>query len=262
MTKNKQLKNMDFIRIERKENFAIVALDRGKSNPMNHQLVMELRKTVADILANTEIKGMILTGKEHFFTAGLDLLELFHYDQDQFRIFWSDFAKLIYELAAFDKPLVCAITGHSPAGGTVMAVCADYRIMAEGNYKIGLNEIPVGIVVPEGIFALYATLLGEKRAYQYLLEGKLYAPQHALEIGMVDEVVAADLVLEKAEAQMRIYTGFNENAWRITKGNLRRNILARMDFSKGDEFEKGQQQWWSSECRAILQGFVDKFGKK
>ena len=67
----------------------------------------------------------------------------------------------------------------------VLAICCDYRIMAEGNFMIGLNEIPVGLIVPESIFHLYSFWIGKANAYRLLLEGRLLSPQEALKVGLV-----------------------------------------------------------------------------
>ncbi|MBK7640026.1 MAG: enoyl-CoA hydratase/isomerase family protein [Bacteroidetes bacterium] len=75
-------------------------------------------------------------------------------------MFGRDFSKFLITISKFPKPLVAAITGHSPAGGCIIGICCDYRVMAKGNYKIGLNEIPVGIIVPKGIMALYSRCIG------------------------------------------------------------------------------------------------------
>src|SRR5690606_32452196 len=107
---------------------------------------------------------------------GLDLITLFEYDEAKIHEFWESFIALIYDLAAFPKPSIAAITGHSPAGGCVLALCCDHRVMAEGDYIIGLNEVPVGIIVPQCIFELYSFWLGSARASKFLLEGKLLAP--------------------------------------------------------------------------------------
>src|SRR5690606_38326654 len=125
----------------------------------------------------------ILMGKEGFFSSGLDLITLFEYDQAQIKKFWEKFIGLVHQLVRFPKPLICAITGHSPAGGCVLALCADYRIMAQGDYIIGLNEVPVGIVVPGSIAQLYGFWIGMGNASRFLLEGKLLKPEEAESVG-------------------------------------------------------------------------------
>ena len=134
------------LQIEEKNNYLIARLDRGKANPVNWQMVDDIRQLLRAVAQNEAQKGLILTGKPHFFTAGVDIVELYYSDEEKVATFWRDFNYLIKEMTAFPKPLITAITGHSPAGGCIFAICSDYRIMAEGKYRIGLNEVPVGII--------------------------------------------------------------------------------------------------------------------
>src|SRR5690606_19488980 len=118
---------------------------------MDIMLVDELIQVLEEAEADPAVEGLILSGKQGFFSSGLDLISLFEYNEEQMQVFWDRFMILIAKFVAFPKPSVAAITGHSPAGGCVLALCCDYRVMAEGEYIIGLNEVPVGIIVPEAI---------------------------------------------------------------------------------------------------------------
>src|SRR5690606_3866930 len=147
---------MNTLNITIQDSLAIIALDRGKSNAINEVMLDELKKMVISIEQDPHIFGIILTGKHGFFSAGLDLIELYEYREEQMKVFWAKFLDLVKTLTSFKKPIISAISGHSPAGGCVLAICCDYRIMAEGEFIIGLNEVPVGIMVPDSIFELYA----------------------------------------------------------------------------------------------------------
>jgi len=253
---------METIQLISKDNYSIIQLDRGKSNPINAQMVAELRTVVADLAVDGNIKGAILTGKEHFFSAGLDLPELITYSKVEFETFWKDFMYLLRDLLAFPKPLIAAITGHSPAGGCVLAIGCDYRIMAAGNYKIGLNEVPVGIIVPRHLFDIYAFWVGQHRAYQFLLEGRLLEPQQASDAGLIDLVLPADQVLEAAERKLQQYMAFNTNAWTQTKLNLRRKLIETANSLTEDEFKVLLDHWWHPDTQQMLHGFVEKLRKK
>lgn len=245
-----------------KDGYAVLALDRGKANPMNHQMVKELRQVMKENLENEAIGGVILTGKENFFSAGLDVVELFNYNETEIKAFWGDFLDMVYELASFRKPLLASITGHSPAGGCVLAVCCDYRVMAEGKYQIGLNEIPVGILVNESLSGLYALWLGGRRAYQFLLEGKLMTAQEALEYHLVDEVVAPDQVLATTEAKMKHYLQFGKDVWQTSKMMLRKDVLDIVGRDKEAKLEATLKQWWNPVSRATLEQMIARLKKK
>ena len=116
-------------------NIAILQLNRPKVNAINEMMVDELLHILTELTTEENIKGLILTGNTGFFSAGLDVLELFPKRREDLTQFWVKFNKLLLDLFSYPKLIFSAITGHSPAGGTVLSIMTDYRIMAEGNYK-------------------------------------------------------------------------------------------------------------------------------
>jgi enoyl-CoA hydratase/carnithine racemase len=203
----------------------------------------------------------VIIGKENFFSAGVDLIELYDYNEEQSRHFWSKFLQTIGVLAAFKKPFVTAITGHSPAGGCIIALCSDYRVMAKGDFVIGLNEVPVGIIVPETVFHLYSFWLGKAKAYRYLLEGKLLKADEALANGLVDELTEPALVFDVAEKRARTMMSINPNTLQQTKLNLRRELLSVLQADNNDILDKMTAHWWSNETRSSLHRMVEKLTK-
>ena len=247
---------MQTIQLTYKNNYAIAQLNRGKASPINLQMIHEIMDLV-DIVANdSKIEGLILTGKEGFFTAGLSLL-----NHEGMKTFWKDFTLMMASLVSFPKPLIASITGHSPAGGCILAICCDYRIMAEGKYMIGLNEVPVGIIVPKHIHSLYAFWIGERNAYQNLLEGKLMSPEEALQIHLIDAVVPMDKVLEKAEEKMQQYLSFNAATWQRTKLNLRSQIIGQLQIPSENTFDATIDNWFSPEVQSILSKILSSLKK-
>jgi len=247
---------METIQISQENGITVIKLDRGKANPINHTMVNEIRSVLAELSRLEEVGGVILTGKEHFFSAGLDLPELYQYDKPTFERFWNNFLSLIVEIMMFEKPIIAAVTGHSPAGGCVLTLGCDYKIMSEGNYKIGLNEIPVGIIVPRVIFEGYAFHLGANKAYTYLMEGKLYSPAEAKEIGLIDEVAPPEETLNRAIAVMRRYLSFNRNAWLETKKRTKIARLKPYIYPDDEEMTALKNHWWDPATRAQMEGFI------
>ncbi|MGV3761520.1 enoyl-CoA hydratase/isomerase family protein [Parapedobacter sp.] len=248
---------MEFIKIAIEDRVSHIYLDRGKSNALHQQMLEELGEAVAEAQSNPAVEGLILHGKEGFFSAGLDLITLYGYDEEEVRRFWHTFMAVIRTLVAFDKPAVAAISGHCPAAGCVLASCCDYRVMADGDFIIGLNEVPVGLIVPESIFQLYGFWLGRANAYRYLLEGKLLKPQEALGAGLVDEVVDLRRIRSSAERQLRKYTQYDRNTWQQSKRNMRKELIAAFDADPGETIERMLKQWWSPATRSIVKTIID-----
>lgn len=249
---------MKTLQLTVKDQLAVITLDRGRANPINTEMLTELVAAVKEIEADDSIKGMVIAGKEGFFSTGIDLMEVYSYDQEQIKNFWEQFLSMQAVLSAFKKPFVTAITGHSPAGGCIIALCSDYRVMATGRYIIGLNEVPVGIIVPDAVFHLYAFWLGSRKAYQYLLEGKLLNVDEALQEGLIDEVCAPEEVIAAAEKKVRFYMAFNPVTWSQSKSNLRKELLGHLQKDNTAALDKMLQQWWAPETRATLQKVIDK----
>lgn len=253
---------MNFVKTHINEHIYHIMLDRGKSNAMHVEMIEEISISLQEAQQDPAVEGVILSGKENFFTSGLDLITLYQYDEAQMQKFWKSFMDLLQKLVSFPKPIVSAITGHSPAGGCVMAICCDYRVMADGDFIIGLNEVPVGIVVPDVIFNLYSFWLGQGRAYRSLLEGKLYKPAEALEIGLVDEVVEFNKIQNAAIAKIKSLTQFEKNAWRTSKMNFRKDLIASFEKDQTETINQVLEQWWRPSTRAVLKTIIENLTQK
>ncbi len=253
---------MKTITVTIKDKLAIISFNRPKSNSLNKEMISELHQMLNDIENDPNIGAVIITGKDNFFSAGLDLIELYDYNLEEAKDFWHLFLKFVAKITAFKKPLIAAINGHCPAGGCVIALACDARIMAEGKFIIGLNEVPVGIIVPNAIFNLYAFWLGKANAAKNLLEGKLFHPADALAIGLVDELVNPESILTAAERKARKYMAFESNTWQQSKINIRKELIASTSADQTADLEIMLKQWWSPATRAILKTLIDSLQKK
>jgi len=105
------------------DRMALIGLDRGKSNAINSEMLHELNNLLKSIENDDSILGIILHGKDSFFSSGLDLIELYDYDEVQIRDFWVLFLEFVNTFVSFKNPSIAAISGHSPAGGCVLSLC-------------------------------------------------------------------------------------------------------------------------------------------
>lgn len=251
---------MDFVKITRKNTYAIVELDRGKVNALNHQMVMEIREAIGQLKNDDSVRGAIITGKPHYFSAGLDLIELHQYDREKIKEFWSDFMGMMIDLATYERPLIAAISGHSPAGGAVIAITCDYRIMVHGEkYRVGLNEVAVGIKITDSIFRLYQFWLGSRRAYLALLQGQLFSPDEAFEIGLVDQLVdMEEELLPMSELKLQEILRASDHILIDTKMIMRRQLLKEINVDMSETIEARVDYWMSDESQANLNAFVAK----
>ena len=254
---------METLKVIRKDKYCIVQLNRGKVNAINFQMVNEIRETFKALQADEEVQGVIMTGIPHFFTAGLDVIELYDYDREKMNEFFIAFGSMYIELAQFPKAFICAIPGYSPAGGTVIAIAADYRIMAEGEkYMIGLNEVAVNIQISQNLVEGYAFWIGKGQAHKAILDGKLFGVKEAKEVGLIDEVVALEDVLSTAETQMQKYLQADPDIFINSKYKLRKEWLASLDTRSDSDLKQSMEIWWKPEVRVRMKAFVDRLQKK
>jgi len=254
---------MKNILLTKKEGYTIVQMNRGKVNAINHEMVNELRQTFANLEKDPVVKGVILTGQPHYFSAGLDLITLMEYNKKQISDFFDDFGRLYAELVRFKKPFISAITGHAPAGGSVLAVTSDNRYMADGDkYVIGLNEVAVNIQISQNLTEIYAFWMGDGLASRYLLEGKLLSGKEAVAAGLVDELLPLEHVLDRAENRMKKYLVADQDILLNTKQKVRKHLLDKVDSKAGSALEEAAKLWWKPSIRAKMEAYVAGFTSK
>lgn len=140
---------MKLIRREYRDRVAILKLNRGIINALNLQLVNQLAENLQKVRDDSDVHSLVLcSSNEKFFSIGFDIPELFKLTRKDFRVFYQAFNRVCMDLYTLPKPTIAAITGHAIAGGCILALCCDYRFIAEGRKLMGLNEIKLGIPVP------------------------------------------------------------------------------------------------------------------
>ena len=164
-------------------------LARPPVNALNPELVERLILTLRESAG--ECGAVVLSGREGLFSAGLDVVELMQLDRDGMKVFWRAFFELQETIACSPIPVVAAITGHAPAGGAVMCLMCDYRVMSDGDYRIGLNESQVGLIIPPVLQNAMVRLVGPRIGEQMLVAGATVDSQQALKIGLVDALEPA-----------------------------------------------------------------------
>jgi enoyl-CoA hydratase/carnithine racemase len=164
-----------------------IRLARLPVNALNLEFVQSLTKSLRE--AENDCNAVVLSGQERVFSAGLDIVDLIRTDHEGMTIFWRSFFELLETIACFKVPVAAAVTGHSPAGGAVIGMMCDYRVMSSGKFRIGLNETRVGLIIPWVLHKAMQRLVGPGVAEQMVVAGTMIEPEKALEIGLVDAVV-------------------------------------------------------------------------
>lgn len=232
-------------------------LARPPVNALNPELLMQLRDAI-DIAPREGARGLILSGAPGIFSAGLDVPRLLSLPRDELEAAWRRFFEVCTQLARSPIPCVAAITGHSPAGGAVMALFADYRVMAAGDYRIGLNEVQVGLVVPECIQHALRRVVGAYRAERLMVSGSMIEAAEAARIGMVDELVALDDVVRRSHEWLSALLQLPGGAMRATRALARADLIAAIDDPAKLDLSGFLDAWFGSETQQVLTALVAK----
>ena len=230
-------------------------------NALNPVLCRALTSAIEDAVANGA-GGIVLAGGPKVFSAGLDVPFLLSLgdDQDALLSAWNDFFGAARALASCPVPVAAALAGHSPAGGCVLALCCDYRVMADGPYRIGLNETQVGLVAPEGIQLLLARVVGPHRAERLVVSGTLVDATEAHAIGLVDELTGIDEVATRARVWLEGLLQLPRGPVLETRRIARRDVIAALQPERID-LSRFVSAWMEADTQAGLRAMLARIGK-
>jgi enoyl-CoA hydratase/carnithine racemase len=196
------------------------------------------------------------------FSGGLDVPHLLALDRAGLTAAWAQFFATARAIAHCPVPVVAAIAGHNPAGGCVLALCCDYRVMARGAYRIGLNETQVGLAVPEAIQALMRRVVGAHRAERLLVAGAMVEAEQALALGLVDELTDLEHVVTRALHWQRELAALPREPLLKTRAIARADVHAALGGFDATELGTFIDGWFSASTQAALQALVAKLGKR
>jgi enoyl-CoA hydratase/carnithine racemase len=165
-------------------------------------------------------------------------------------------------LAGSEIPVAAAITGHSPAGGAVLSLFCDWRVMADGPFVIGLNEVQVGIPMPSIVADALARVVGQRQTELLCQTGRLLAPGEALSIGLVDRVVPVNEVVDAAVEWCTAFTGLPPHALALTRKTVRSDLVEIVHRSRSVDVEDMTREWFSPAVQGPLQALAQQLAKK
>lgn len=247
--------------IEHEDDIIELNLDRPPVNALNPELVTCLDESI-DKAVSDGAGAVVISGKPGLFSAGLDVPELLELDESGMREFWQQFFGVLERIARSPVPIAAALTGHSPAGGTVMALFADYRVQAEGEFQLGLNEVQVGLVVPPVIHQALVRLIGPYPAERHLVAGQMITGAEALEIGLVDELAPAEAVTGRAVAWCQSLMKLPRHSMTAMRRLCRDDLRAFFDDREALDLDAFVQVWFAEETQATLRALVERLKQK
>jgi enoyl-CoA hydratase/carnithine racemase len=243
-----------------------IRLARPPVNALNTELCRALIEAINRAL-DDGVRGIVLAGNPKIFSAGMDVPYLVSLGDNRHALLdaWQAFFGAARTLAESRIPVVAALTGHAPAGGCVLALCCDYRVMARSvdtarPFAIGLNETEVGLVVPEGIQRLMRRVVGPYRAERLLVAGEMVPAEHALQIGLVDELVDQQDVTARAVSWLEKLLRLPHHPMLQTRALARRDLIEALDPGL-IQLERFVDAWHAPDTQAALHALVAKLKK-
>ncbi len=189
---------MDHVNLQKSEGIATLVLSRGKVNAINGEVVGQLKGQLQSLEVDPDVRAIILTGSGKFFSFGFDIPEFLSFSKEQFKDYLQHFTGLYTYLFSYPKPVVAAINGHAIAGGCMLALACDQRVMVTGKARIALNEIGFGASLLAGATEMLRFAVGNSNATQVLYSGALYSAEEALGLGLVDQAVPESDLMDVA----------------------------------------------------------------
>jgi enoyl-CoA hydratase/carnithine racemase len=238
---------------------AEIELHRPPVNAMNQELLEQLTRAHA-LLCADGAQAIVLSGREGLFSAGLDVPALLGQSRDQVIAFWASFFRLMSAVAASPVPVAAAITGHAPAGGAVLALHCDYRVATQGDFRIGLNEVQVGLPVPINILFMLEFVVGSRQAMLLASAGTLLSPDAALEKGFVDELVPPGKAVAAALAWCRAMVALPGQAMNITRLAAKSALIAKARDNESYAVT-ATDYWFSDETQVAMRKLAASLGK-
>ena len=237
-----------------------IHLNRPPVNALNLELLSALTAAVQDAPGNGA-RGLILSGGEKVFSGGLDVPYLMSLDRAGLGACWTQFFHAARALARSSVPVVAAIAGHNPAGGCVLALCCDYRVMARGPFRIGLNETQVGLTVPDAIQYLMRRVVGAHRAERLIVAGAMVESEQAHALGMVDALTDAGEVVDAGHALAQRIAGaavIADAGDPQDRAGRRHRCAGRFADADLNRFLDG---WYSDDSQAALKALLARLKK-
>jgi enoyl-CoA hydratase len=250
------------VRLERQGPLAILRLDKERGNAIDEALTEALTGAVLELGQDDDVRGVLLASAHpKIFCPGLDLVSLGDYDAAAFARFMALFAKMVSTLFRIGKPVVAALGGHAVAGGCILALTADYRLLKRGA-SIGMNEIQIGVPLPWSVSVLMRATLPPTSWTEVALFGSNFKDEEAVRLGLAHAVAEAEGFEAEALDRLSRLAEKDSRAFAATKCSLREGFLSAMTAQESSRANEFLAAWFSPETQERRRKIVESLTKK
>ncbi len=238
-----------------------IRLARPPVNALDVGLMSALDRAVTAAPAEG-VRGIVLTGAGGRYCAGLDVGVLASLDEVGLEDFVRTFFRCVKTLARSAVPIAAAINGAAPAGGAVLALYCDRRVMQSGSGPIGLNEVQVGLYPGPLIHAVLTRVVGARLAAEFLTSGALLSPAQALQSGFVDELAEPGAVEAAARRWLERMLALPPHAYLATRAMVRRDLVELHEQGAAADGAELIAAWSTAETRAALRALIARLQRR
>ncbi|MDA8961795.1 crotonase/enoyl-CoA hydratase family protein [Congregibacter sp.] len=226
----------ELVTVSEEESYVLLSMDDGKANALSFAMFEALNAGLDT--AEAAGKVVIIAGRPGKFSAGFDLSVMADGGDAMISLLRQG-AELSQRLLSFDLPVVLAVSGHALAMGALLCLSADYRVGMKGNYKLGLNEVAIGMTLPWFGIELARARLEETQLNNAVGLAHIYDPEGAVSVGYLDEVVEDSQLLARAAELATGFATLNMPAHKGTKARIREPLMLRLEEALRRDFEAG-----------------------
>jgi enoyl-CoA hydratase len=245
--------------LHRDGDVALLRMSSGKANAIGPAFLARLGALLDDL---RDARALVFIGQPGFFSAGLDLPSLIELDQRAMAAFIDSFGETMLRVFELPLPVVAAVNGHAIAGGCVLALQADHRVMGDDpKARIGLNEVQLGIGLPPVVMETLRLQVPPTSIPTIALEGRLSTAVEALGLGLVHELAPPAHLEERALGKARSMSKLAGSAFRQIKKAYRAPAVAAVRAASTD-VESWTSTWFSEGGQQLLRAAVDRLKKK
>jgi enoyl-CoA hydratase len=238
------------ITVEDYGSVTVARLERGKVNVLDLELLHGLTDTFRSL---NHAQAIVLTGAGRAFSAGVDLRRILDGGREYAAAFLPALTEAFRTVFDHPRPVVAAVNGHAIAGGCIFAAACDLRLMSAGT--IGVTELLVGVPFPPAALETLRFAVGPATA-RLVLTGETFSPAEALAIGLVDEVVEPEVLLDQAIGRAEHLARIPAATFALTKRQLRREASQRIAADGPVYAEQILDGWTSQQARHAVTRYL------